>query len=475
MNKTILFSFILFFLGFQTYGHSGKAKYHVIIDTDGGIDDLRSICLLLASPEFEVIAITSTDGNIPPAETAVKINGLLIDFHHEGIPVGKGKKVSEAYPGWSTICAETAWGPDTPHFKPPSAFSLIQQAIQLEAEPVTLICLGGLTNIVPLLSHADLTSKIESINWFLNDNCQFNRKVDTMAFQKVKKADVPFRIISSKDKNQVYFNTELCKAINSLDTRYASKIAEISNEAFYFKKISENKMTLWDDLVPFFLLHPKWFSNSDVENIYYFKKEKVDSLYLAYTDILQNPYRNENKEFDPFPGNPGLFGDDFSPHVEKIIQKHGYPEFRATVITNELHGHLGIYSIIGAKMGIRAREYFNIGVDEMLVTTFTGKKPPLSCMNDGIQVSTGATMGHGLIEISEDTEKLARATFRFKEGKVTLTLKNEIWNKIKDDIGDAIAEHGNLTADYWKQVRKLAINYWVEFDRYTIFTMEKDL
>ncbi len=44
---------------------------------------------------------------------------------------------------------------------------------------------------------------------------------------------------------------------------------------------------------------------------------------------------------------------------------------------------------IGVKMGIRAREYFNIGVDDILVTTYAGHKPPVSCMNDGLQVGNG--------------------------------------------------------------------------------------
>ena len=53
-------------------------------------------------------------------------------------------------------------------------------------------------------------------------------------------------------------------------------------------------------------------------------------------------------------------------------------------------------------MGIRAREYFNTGVDEFSAVSFAGSIPPLSCMNDGIQVSTGATPGHGLLTVIND-------------------------------------------------------------------------
>jgi len=39
-----------------------KARYHVSIYTDGDMDDLRAICMLLASEQTEVIAITCIDG-----------------------------------------------------------------------------------------------------------------------------------------------------------------------------------------------------------------------------------------------------------------------------------------------------------------------------------------------------------------------------------------------------------------------------
>ena len=39
---------------------------------------------------------------------------------------------------------------------------------------------------------------------------------------------------------------------------------------------------------------------------------------------------------------------------------------------------LGIYSIIGAKMGLRTREYFDVGLDELLVVSYAGSQPPLT-------------------------------------------------------------------------------------------------
>ena len=70
--KKILFV-LLMLLSLGVQSHSGKAKYHVIIDTDGGLDDLRSITLLLAAKEVEVIGIHCSDGILAPQQTALKV------------------------------------------------------------------------------------------------------------------------------------------------------------------------------------------------------------------------------------------------------------------------------------------------------------------------------------------------------------------------------------------------------------------
>ena len=85
-------------------------------------------------------------------------------------------------------------------------------------------------------------------------------------------------------------------------------------------------------------------------------------------------------------------------------------------------------------MGIRAREYFNIGVDDIEVTSYAGHKPPVSCMNDGLQVSTGATLGHGLIRVAEELPVRPEARFSFKGKTIRLRLKPEYADRIRRDV-----------------------------------------
>ena len=67
----------------------------------------------------------------------------------------------------------------------------------------------------------------------------------------------------------------------------------------------------------------------------------------------------------------------------------------------KFHGHLGPYVIIGFKMGQIANN--KLGKDPFCkkAITWTGKNPPVSCIIDGIQLSSGCTLGKGNIIVKK--------------------------------------------------------------------------
>ncbi|NJO68400.1 MAG: hypothetical protein HC830_03210 [Bacteroidetes bacterium] len=115
--------------------------------------------------------------------------------------------------------------------------------------------------------------------------------------------------------------------------------------------------------------------------------------------------------------------------MDETVKNFGKNEWVAVTMANEMHRHLGVFALIGTKMGIRAKEYFNAGVDEMNITTYAGSIPPFSCMNDGLQVSTGATVGHGLITVSPDSMVRPVADFTYMGKTISVTLKPEFGKK----------------------------------------------
>ena len=62
----------------------------IIIDTDPGQDDALAILLALASPEVDVLAITSVAGNVPQPLVTDNARALLELAGRTDIPVYRG-------------------------------------------------------------------------------------------------------------------------------------------------------------------------------------------------------------------------------------------------------------------------------------------------------------------------------------------------------------------------------------------------
>lgn len=162
------------------------------------------------------------------------------------------------------------------------------------------------------------------------------------------------------------------------------------------------------------------------------------------------------------------YADDVRDIVGTCIECYGEREWKIITLTNEIHGHLGIYSTLGAKMGLYAMGLLQAD-EPVSVCSFAGTQPPVSCFNDGLQVSTGASLGHGLIGISDEAEKRAEAIFTCGNKSVRLRLKPQYENAVIQDIKRGVALYGN-SPEYWLYVRSLALKYWRDWDRKEIFT-----
>jgi len=65
----------------------------------------------------------------------------------------------------------------------------------------------------------------------------------------------------------------------------------------------------------------------------------------------------------------------------------------------------------------------------MIIEVFTGPRPPLSCVVDGLQLATPCTVGNGQIRIREGGRVVIRA--RRDEQQLELSLKPEMWERIR--------------------------------------------
>jgi formylmethanofuran dehydrogenase subunit E len=95
-----------------------------------------------------------------------------------------------------------------------------------------------------------------------------------------------------------------------------------------------------------------------------------------------------------------------------------------------LHGHSGPYLNLGIKMGLLALEILGVkGYFDLSAEVELEYRTPMSCLIDGLQVSTGCTLGKGNITV-KDNPDIIRALFKSDRKILLVTLKPEIMGLI---------------------------------------------
>ncbi len=477
MNKII--AFIILFFCFIFYV-SANEKTKIIIDTDGGADDLRAISLILSSPEFEVEAITTSDGVLSPEMAYKKVRNLLCSLNCQGILTACGRKTILSPCFCRKINEKICWG-DSCTFPNPKFFSssaLINQVLNETSVPVIFFAMGSLTSLNDaLLLNPENKVKISKIIWYNSSplfSNGFNFESDTAAARNIFVQSIPLVAVQNNESSPITFNEYFLNLYNQPDNLIAKNVFAALSSPEVLSVIRSGHFKLWDELLPLYLVFPELFTerkySQTIIEAQLLPDVNEQKLEVCINKLL-NPGTEQNIVFKTFPVASGLFAPDFNPYSDSILKKYGEREFRAGILANELHGHLGVYAIIGVKMGIRALDYFHCDIDELAVISYTGNTPPVSCMNDGIQVSTGATLGHGLITVLNSETDNVMAVFYYENSGIKISIKKEIVGQIQNDFKIIIEKNGLFTEQYWYQIRLLAIKYWLEFDRNKIFDL----
>lgn len=473
--KKLFFTLLCLFITISLFSHPWKPSHYVIIDTDGGIDDMRAITMLLASPDVRVLAITISPGSLTYGEAYIKVKSLLNSFYHEGIPVGINRTSKFKSPEFP-VALNAKWGNETglDERNEPAHSDLITKILSAEKTKITFICLGSMSAAATAIMEVPLFKKqVNQIIWSVSGPDQkegFNYKADIRAAENVLNSDFDVKMIHGLE-SESFYTESLLKHISELKNSYSQKVSD-----FFVSESARNhkfSYTAYDEMIPIFLHYPNLFTKISEENYVAFTPRNIDSLKIGSVKILSGEIIARNQVIRNLPLTPSFYFADIEPSVSEIIKKYGSDEWTSGVIANELHRHLGVFAIVGVKMGIRAREYFNTGVDEFSAVSFAGSMPPLSCMNDGIQVSTGATPGHGLLTVRNDAPAIPSVEFTYLDRKIKLTLKPEITEKISSELKEINFIHGLDSDIYWELVRKNSIKYWRDLDRHEIFNIEE--
>jgi len=131
----------------------------VLIDCDPGHDDAMALLLALASPELELLGVTTVHGNQTLEKTTANAIRVLEFVGRGDVPVAAGADRPLVRDLFVASYVHGESGLDGPALPPPQAAPVEQHAVDFLAErlrsarrPVTLIPVGPLTNVALLLA-----------------------------------------------------------------------------------------------------------------------------------------------------------------------------------------------------------------------------------------------------------------------------------------------------------------------------------
>lgn len=143
----------------------------IIIDTDPGQDDAIALLLAFASPELDVLGITTVAGNVSVEHTTANALRLRELANCEDIPVFAGcpRPLVRTPVTAEEVHGETGLNgcglpPARGQVEPQHAVTWLIDTLRSAAEPITLCTLGPFTNIASALTQApDIADNIAQI------------------------------------------------------------------------------------------------------------------------------------------------------------------------------------------------------------------------------------------------------------------------------------------------------------------------
>lgn len=254
----------------------------ILIDTDVDIDDWMAILYLLKHPGAKVIGLTTTGCGAahltPGTRNARNLLTLTGDTH---IPVAQGTSrpllYSNQFPNAIRDGLDTVFGltlPENPvPLDPRPAAQFLYETLMASSEPVTVLAIGGLTNLGTLLrDHPDVVPHIERVvvmggavdapgniynvdNNYLNKVAEWNIFLDVLGAKITFESGVPITLVPLDASQFVPLNRAFYERLaGRATTRAARFILDALTEDMAF--VLSGDFFFWDPLAAAILMDP---------------------------------------------------------------------------------------------------------------------------------------------------------------------------------------------------------------------------
>ncbi|MEL6319909.1 MAG: nucleoside hydrolase [Cyanobacteria bacterium J06626_14] len=215
----------------------------MIIDCDPGVDDAIALLLAFASPELEILGITTVAGNVPLALTQANARKICEVAQRTDIPVYAGcprpmlqiPQTAEEIHGKTGLDGTDLPAPTLP-LQPEHAVSFLIQTIDRATTPITIATLGPLTNVaIALIQSPHIARNIKSIVMMggaitlgnVTPAAEFNLYADPHAADVVFRSGIPITLLSLDVTHQVLTTQERLADLRAIATPVGQVAADL--------------------------------------------------------------------------------------------------------------------------------------------------------------------------------------------------------------------------------------------------------
>lgn len=256
----------------------------IIIDTDPGQDDGVALLLALASPELEILGLTTVAGNVPLPLTQrnarvvcelAKRTDIKV-FSGSDRPLKKPLVTAENVHGKTGLDGIELPEPTMPLQEQHAVDFLIETFRNAPEKTITLCTLGPMTNIAHALMKApDIATRIKNIvlmggGFFEGGNitpsAEFNMFVDPDAAKVVFDAGIDLTIVPLDVTHKAMTNAQWIKDLRAMNTAVGEAVAAWTDffERYDKEKYGSSGAPLHDPCVIGYLLRPDLFSGRHI-------------------------------------------------------------------------------------------------------------------------------------------------------------------------------------------------------------------
>lgn len=249
----------------------------VILDVDPGVDDAVAMCLALAAPQLEVLAVTAVGGNVLADQATRNVQAIIEQLDPPRWP-RLGAASSERM---LRADARHIFGPDglcgahfplaELHHQRPSTKVIIDE-VQASPGDVTIVALGPLTNIAAALQQLpDLATQIGHLIILggtvggpgnVTPAAEFNIYCDAEAARDVFRSQVTKTVVPIDVTNRILFGFEMLQKFPDGPSRTSQLLQRVLPGAFrsYRQNLGLEGIHLNDTVAVVAAMHPELFT-----------------------------------------------------------------------------------------------------------------------------------------------------------------------------------------------------------------------